>query len=110
MALTITNHLVRSADAPYTAGFGDGAGIVIWLPGGVFTGGRAAAAIEGAGAASQVPADCNPEVYDKGFWSRVDAWAGQFGLTGPVGIGRHLRCPRPGDGLVRGWLWRTRGW
>jgi hypothetical protein len=39
MALTITNHLVRSADAPHTAGFGDGAGIVIRLPGGVLTGG-----------------------------------------------------------------------
>jgi hypothetical protein len=32
-------------------------------------------------AASQIPADCNPEVYDEGFWSRVDVWAGQFGLT-----------------------------
>jgi hypothetical protein len=66
VALTITNHLVRSADAPHTAGFGDGAGIVMRLPGGVLTGGRAAA-IEAAGAASQIPADCNPEVYDEGF-------------------------------------------
>ncbi len=85
MALTITNHLVRSADAPHTAGFGDGGGIVIRLPGRVLTGGRAAA-IEAAGAASQIPADCNPEVYDEGFWSRVDAWVGQFGLTGPAGV------------------------
>ena len=38
------------------------------------------------GAASQIPADCNPEVYDEGFWSRVDPWAGQRGLTGPAGI------------------------
>ena len=38
------------------------------------------------GAASQIPADCDPEVYGEGFWSRVDAWAGQFGLTGPAGI------------------------
>ena len=59
------------------AGFGGG-GIVIWLPGRVLTGGRAAA-IEGTGAASQIPADCNPEVYDEGFWSRVDAWVGQLG-------------------------------
>ena len=83
------------ADAPHTAGFGDGAGIVIWLPGRLFTGGRAAA-IEGAGAASQVPADCNPEVYDEGFWSRVDAWAGQFGLTGPVGIVQASKVPAAG--------------
>ena len=36
------------------------------------------------GAASQISADCNPEVYDEGFWSRVDAWAGQFGPAGIV--------------------------
>ena len=36
--------------------------------------------------ASQIPADCHPEVYDEGFWSRVNAWAGRFGLTGPAGI------------------------
>ena len=57
---------------------------MIWLPGRVLTGGRAAA-IEAAAAASQIPADCNPDVYDEEFWSRVDAWAGQLGLTGPVG-------------------------
>ena len=85
MALMITNHLIRGADALHSAGFGDGAGIVIRLPGRVLTGGRAAA-MEAAGAASQIPADCNPEVYDEGFWSRVDAWAGQFGLTGPAAI------------------------
>jgi hypothetical protein len=58
---------------------------VIRLPGRVLTGGRAAA-IEAAGAASQIPADCHPEVYDEGFWSRVNAWAGRFGLTGRAGI------------------------
>ena len=36
-----------------------------------------AAAIEAAGAASQIPADCNPEVYGEGFWSRVNARAGR---------------------------------
>ena len=60
-------------------------GSVTWLPGRVLTGGRAAA-IETAGAASQIPADCHPEVYDEGFWSRVDAWVGQFGVAGPAGI------------------------
>jgi hypothetical protein len=95
MALTITNHLIRSADAPYTAGFGDGGGIVIRLPGRVLTGGRAAA-IEAAGAASQIPADCNPEVYDEGFWSRVDAWAAQLGLTGPAGVVQASQMPGAG--------------
>ena len=78
MALTITNHLVRSADAPSAAGFGDGGGIVIRLP------------------ASQIPADCNPEVYDEGFWSRVSARVGQFGLTGPAGIVQASGLPGAG--------------
>ena len=95
MALTITNHLVRSADAPHTAGLGDVAGIVIRLPGGVLTEGRAAA-VEAAGAASQIPADCNPEVYDEGFWSRLDAWGGRFGRTRPAGIVQASMVPGPG--------------
>jgi hypothetical protein len=45
------------------------------------------------GAASQIPADCNPEVYDEGFWSRVDAWAGQFGRAGPAGIVQASEVP-----------------
>jgi hypothetical protein len=68
---------------------------VIRLPGRVPTGGRAAA-IEAAGAASQIPADRNPEVYDEGFWSRVNAWAGQFGLTGPAGIVQASGVPGAG--------------
>ena len=48
------------------------------------------------GEASQIPADCNPEVYDEGFWSRVDAWAGQFGLAGLGGI--VLASEVPGTG------------
>ena len=45
-----------------------------------------AAAIKAAAAASQISADCNPEVYDEGFSSRAGAWTGQLGLTRPVGI------------------------
>ena len=56
------------------------------------------------GAASQIPADCNPEVHDEGFWSRVDAWVGQFGLTGPAGIVHASGCPGSGDALARGRL------
>ena len=33
MALTITNHQIRSADTPHTAEPGDGGWIVTWLPG-----------------------------------------------------------------------------
>jgi hypothetical protein len=42
--------------------------------------------MKAAGTASQIPADCNPEVCDEGFWPGVNAWAGQFGFTGPAGI------------------------
>ena len=45
------------------------------------------------GAARQIPADPNPEVYDEGFWSRVNAWADQLGLTDPSALCRHPRCP-----------------
>ena len=92
MALTITHHLIRSADTQHIAGSGDGGGIVTWLPGPVLTRGRAAA-LKTAGAASQIPADCNPEVYDEGFWSRVDTWAGQSGRTGSAGIVRASEMP-----------------
>jgi hypothetical protein len=81
---------------------------VTWLPGRVLTEGRAVA-VETAAPASQIPADCNPEVYDEGFWSRVDAWVGQLGLTDPPPLWRHPRCPAPSDGLARGRLWRCRG-
>jgi hypothetical protein len=69
MALTITNHLIRSADALHTAGLGDGGGTVTWLPGRTLTEGRAAV-IRTAEVASQIPADGNPEVYDEGVLAR----------------------------------------
>jgi hypothetical protein len=36
------------------------------------------------------------EVYDEGFWSRVDAWVGQRGLAGPVGIVQASEVPGAG--------------
>jgi len=54
MAVTITNHQIRSADTPPTAGLCDGGWTVTWLPGRVLTEGQAAA-MEIAGAASQIP-------------------------------------------------------
>ena len=59
MALTITDHPIRSADAPHTAGLGDGGGTVTWLPGRVLTGGRAAA-VETAGAGQPGPGRLQP--------------------------------------------------
>ncbi len=64
MAVTITNHQIRSADTPPTAGLGDGGWTVTWLPGRVLTEGQAAAReIAGAG---QIPAGCGPGVHDEG--------------------------------------------
>jgi len=79
------------------------------FPGRVLTEGRAAV-IETAEAASQIPADHNPEVCDEGCWSCVDAWASQLGLAGTPPLCGHPGCPALGDGLARGWLWRCRGW
>jgi len=52
-----------------------------------------AAAVETAEAAGQIPADCSPEVYNEGFWSRVDAWAGRFGLSGPAAVMQASEVP-----------------
>jgi hypothetical protein len=52
--------------------------------------------MEAARAASQIPADRSLEVCDEGFWSRVNAWAGHFGLTGPAGIVRAPGVPGAG--------------
>ena len=109
MALTITNHQIRSADTPHTAEPGDGGWTVTWLAGRGLTEGQAAA-MESAGAPSQVPADRHLEVCHEGSWSRVDAWgrpARPFRTPPP--LCRHPRCPGPGDGLACGWLWRCRG-
>ena len=43
MALTITNHLIRRADAQHGVGFGDGEWPVTWLPGRMLAKGHAAA-------------------------------------------------------------------
>jgi hypothetical protein len=80
---------------------------VTWLPGRGLTEGQAVVPQTG-GAASQIPADCHPEVYDKGSWSRGDARAGQLGLTEPrrhyVGIrgaqGWGMAWPAAGYGVV----------
>jgi|HubBroStandDraft_6_1064221.scaffolds.fasta_scaffold1151581_2 hypothetical protein len=98
MALTITNHQIRSTDTPHTAELGDGGRTMTWLDGRGLTEGQAA--IETAGAASQIPADCHPEVYHEESWSRVDAWAGPLGLTGPR---RHYAGIRGARGRVMAW-------
>jgi hypothetical protein len=59
MALTITNHLIRSADTAYTDELGDGGGSVAWLPGRVLTQGRAVA-IETAGGGQPDPGRWRP--------------------------------------------------
>ncbi len=52
------------------------------------------------GAASQIPADCHPEVYDEGFWSRVDPGPASSALPDPPPLWWRLRCPWPGPRLA----------
>jgi hypothetical protein len=59
---------------------------VSWLAGRVLSAGQAEAAMLIAEAACGVDADCDPELYDEGFWSRLDAWADQLGMPGPAAL------------------------
>lgn len=54
-----------------------------WLAGGVLSAAQARAAMLIAEAACDAGADCDPELYDEGFWPRLDAWAAQLGMPGP---------------------------
>ena len=46
-----------------------------------------------------MPSDCDPELYDDTFWTRVDAWAAELGLAGPDAVVRAIEPP--GGGLGR---------
>ena len=98
MALTITDKMIRSASTPHTAELhhfeaGD-AWRVSWLPSRLLTHSQAAAAMELADAVGKIPADCDPSVYDDQFWSRVDAWAAELGITGPDAVVRASEPPQ----------------
>jgi hypothetical protein len=101
VALTITGKLIRSTDTPHTATawpVPDEPTLwtVTWLPGRNLTRNQAITAMTIAEEAGQVPADCDPEVYDDGFWSRADAWAAELGLSGPDAVVRASEPPEAG--------------
>jgi hypothetical protein len=102
MALTITNHLVRSADAPHTAGFGDVAGIVIRLPGGVLTGGPGRRR-RGRRGGQPDPGRLQRRCTTKGSGPAWTPGAAGSAVPDPLALCRHPWCPGPGDGLARGW-------
>jgi hypothetical protein len=54
---------------------------------------QALAAMEIADAAGQVPAECDAEVYDDEFWSRIDVWAAELGLSGRDAVARVSEAP-----------------
>jgi hypothetical protein len=90
MGLTITSKLIRSSASSHTAEL-EGQALadawsVSWLPGRVLTGRQAVAAMELADAVGQIPADCDPEVYDDKFWDRVDSWSAELALPGPTAV------------------------
>ena len=109
MALTITNHQIRSTDTPHTAGLGDGGWTVTWLPGRGLTEGQAAAIRDRRGGQSD-PGRLPPGGVPRRVL--VPAWTPGRPVRPyrtPPPLCRRPRYPGPGDGLARGWLWRCRG-
>jgi len=75
---------------------------VSWLGGQPLSHSQAKAAMRIAEEVSQIPADCDPEVYDDQFWARVGAWAAELGLTAPDAVVRASGLPRADGGLSGG--------
>jgi hypothetical protein len=97
VVLTITDRAIRSTVTPHAAErTGDGGQEhwrVSWLAGRVLSAGQAQAAMLIAEAACDLDADCDPELYDPGFWSRLDAWAAQLGMPGPAALAQAAAVP-----------------
>jgi hypothetical protein len=107
MALTITGQIMRS---PHTGHFATAWPVpgeltlwtVTYLPGRTLTQDQAEAAMRIADAVGEIPADCDPEVYDEAFWSRADAWAAELGMSGPAAVGRASESPEDAAGAGPG--------
>jgi hypothetical protein len=85
--LTITDRAIRSALTPLSAErAGEGGWRVSWLAGRVLSAGQAQAAMLIAEAACDLDAGCDPELYEPGFWSRLDQWAAQLDMPGPAAL------------------------
>ena len=98
MTLTVTDRIIRSAGTCHTARPdhpGAAAWRVSWLPDRVLTRGEAVAAMQIAEAVGQMPADCDPEVYDDTFWDRGDAMAAVLGMAGATAVVLASEPPRP---------------
>jgi hypothetical protein len=97
LALTITGRFIRSADTPHTAELTGRVDAdswrVSWLPDRLLTRTQAEAAMSIAEAVGQMPSDCDPDLYDDTFWTRVDAWAAELGLAGPDAVVRAMELP-----------------
>jgi hypothetical protein len=95
--LTITDRAIRSTVTSHTAerasAGGEDGWRVSWLTGRVLSAAQAQAAMLIAEAAGDVDADCDPELYDEGFWSRLDAWAAQLGMPGPAALAQAAAVP-----------------
>jgi hypothetical protein len=92
--LTITDRAIRSTVTPHAAErAGEGGWRVSWLAGRVLSAGQAQAAMLIAEAACYLDADCDPELYDPGFWSHLDAWAAQLGMPGPAALAQAAAVP-----------------
>jgi hypothetical protein len=95
VTLTITSRIIRSPATRHIAELVQGSAEwrVSWLPARPLAQDQAVAAMELAEAVGQIPADCDPEVYDEGFWSRVDALAAKLGMSASAAVGRASKSP-----------------
>jgi hypothetical protein len=96
MALTITHLVMRSPDTAHYAWplpGEPGQWFVSWLPGRAFTRNQAITAMMIAEEVGRIPADADPEAYSDQFWSHMDVWAAELGLSGPDVVARASEAP-----------------
>ena len=97
--LTITDQIMRSPFTRHTAKawlVPDESAMwsVTWLPGRVLTRDQAEAAMSIAELVGQISPAAGPEAYDDDtFWSHVDSWAAELGLSGANAVVRASEPP-----------------
>jgi hypothetical protein len=109
MALTITNHWIRSPQTPHfarQAGPANAPGgrswIVTWLPDRALTRDQAEAAMNIAKALGQIPANAGLEAFTDAFWAKVEAWSAELGIAGATAIVQVSAPPEADVEVTRG--------
>jgi hypothetical protein len=97
MGLTITDQIMRSTDTAHTAKLihleaGD-AWRVSWLPQRLMDKNAAVTAMTIAEAVGRIDPAAGPEAYGDEFWTLVDSWAAELGLSGATAVVRASEPP-----------------